>query len=192
MSIYRLITMDGGSFSLSLDGTTIAVTNLYDGIDWYSVQRSKYGQPQQYTHNTLLSTSKDNIKVPILHVHSDSAVLVGPTIGSVCLIATESGRTLQSLDHGGSEKIQTLAYIEMVNKERRIATGVSEGGSQSVIRLWVAKDDHPMLTRKIHQENSRYLTVTWGPWASHPEPQVPSNVDIGQAGPLSGPSTHFT
>ncbi|KAI0311338.1 WD40-repeat-containing domain protein [Amylostereum chailletii] len=135
-----------GGLSISPEGTTVVITNLYDGLDWYTVPRSKYGQPH-HVLNTVLPMGRDNVRIPLLHIHNGSTVLVGSSTGKVRLIDVNHGRTLQTLEHGETDKIQALVYAQTGGRERRIVTAVSEGGSQNVIRMWVAEDDSRLVQR---------------------------------------------
>lgn len=90
-----------GASSASPRGDSLATTNLYDGIDWYSLQKPRYTQ-SSFTHTTILGI-RENIILPIIHIHDSSAVLSGGSDGSARIIHTRSGETLQVLEHGSRD-----------------------------------------------------------------------------------------
>jgi hypothetical protein len=53
----------------------IAVTNLYDGIDWYSLD-SNHFMDTSFQHTTT-HTTPENVILPIIFIHGNSAVLSG-------------------------------------------------------------------------------------------------------------------
>ena len=96
--LYPLPSLHSGASSASPRGDSLATTNLYDGIDWYSLQKPRYTQ-SSFTHTTILGI-RENIILPIIHIHDSSAVLSGGSDGSARIIHTRSGETLQVLEHG--------------------------------------------------------------------------------------------
>ncbi|KAI9430648.1 WD40-repeat-containing domain protein, partial [Lactarius indigo] len=83
--------------AVSSNGKVLAVTNLYDGIDWYSLNSNHFMDAsfQYTTHHTI----PDNVILPITFVHGNTAVLSGTSYGCA-RITTVKDRTLaESLRH---------------------------------------------------------------------------------------------
>ena len=87
-----------GSISLSADAQQLAVTNLYDGIDWYSLQQAAYGHTS-WTRHTLQAVGRHNVIIPIVHIGDSKTVVIGSSGGTVRIINSRDGRTLHTLDH---------------------------------------------------------------------------------------------
>jgi len=77
------------------DGTTIAVSNLFDGVDWYSTS------PPRHAYSVKIPIS-DNLPTPLSYIDNGSAILVGGTSGKAHIIDCKSLNVLQVLDHNGT------------------------------------------------------------------------------------------
>ncbi|KAH8978445.1 hypothetical protein EDB83DRAFT_2327327 [Lactarius deliciosus] len=130
-----------GCSAVSSNGKVLAVTNLYDGIDWYSLNSNHFMDAsfQYTTHHTI----PDNVILPITFVHGNTAVLSGTSYGCA-RITTVKDRTLaESLRHDSSEDIvQAL-----------IVTGVAERGGETEIRYWIQEPESD--TKKATELKSR-------------------------------------
>ncbi|KAA1479957.1 WD40 repeat-like protein [Dentipellis sp. KUC8613] len=89
-----------GASSLAPSGCTIAVTNLCDGVDWYSLMASRFSPGGKFT-NTTPFPYRDNVMIPISHSYDGSFVAVGGTSGVARLIDADGGQMIQDLEHGG-------------------------------------------------------------------------------------------
>ncbi|KAI9444319.1 WD40-repeat-containing domain protein [Lactarius indigo] len=128
-----------GCSAVSSNGKVLAVTNLYNGIDWYSLNSNHFMDAsfQYTTHHTI----PDNVILPITFVHGNTAVLSGTSYGCA-RITTVKDRTLaESLRHDSSEDIvQALAYTSR-GDFRQIVTGVAERGGETEIRYWIQEPE---------------------------------------------------
>ena len=98
----------------------MVVTNLYDGIDWYSLRGSNY-ERTFFVRTTFDMSNKDNGKVPIMYVQAGFLVLVGSSGGSVRLFNAQTGDLAQTLEHEGVSRSYTVAILNSANaiKPRR-------------------------------------------------------------------------
>ncbi|KAA1480052.1 WD40 repeat-like protein [Dentipellis sp. KUC8613] len=89
-----------GASSLAPTGCTIAVTNLCDGVDWYSLMTSRFSPGGKFTNTTPIPF-RDNVMIPIAHSYDGSLVAVGGSSGTARLIDADGGQMIQELEHGG-------------------------------------------------------------------------------------------
>jgi hypothetical protein len=68
-----------GCSAVSLDKKTLAVTNLYDGINWYSLG-SNHFMDASFQHTTTHPTP-ENVILPITFIYSGNAMLSGTSCG---------------------------------------------------------------------------------------------------------------
>ncbi|KAA1475956.1 WD40 repeat-like protein [Dentipellis sp. KUC8613] len=134
-----------GGLAIAPKGNAMAVTNLYDGIDWYSITRpSSSSVEAKFVRTAFHFTGANNLKLPIVYAHGGDAVAVGSSTGAVRILgAKDSTHTIQTLQHGGDsseeEVVQALACRDD-GKERRLVTGTSDK-NRGVISVWLAVGD---------------------------------------------------
>ncbi|KAH8976394.1 WD40-repeat-containing domain protein [Lactarius akahatsu] len=124
-----------GCSAVSSNGKVLAVTNLYDGIDWYSLNSNHFMDAlfQYTTHHTI----PDNVILPITFVHGNTAVLSGTSYGCARITTVKERTLAESLRHDSSEDIvQALAYTSQ-GDFRQIVTGVAERGGDTEIQMLV-------------------------------------------------------
>lgn len=104
-----------GRSALHPNGSTIAVSNLFDGVDWYSIS------PQKHANSVKIPIS-DNLPTPLCYIHGGSALLVGGTSGKAHIIDCRSLNELQAMDHNGA----AVLYVETLDNanHRDQTTGV--------------------------------------------------------------------
>ena len=85
-----------GWSALSPDEKHIVVSNLYDGLDFYSISDRAvcYSVPCPINQNK-------NKPVPVLFSNDGKVVMVGGTSGSARILDSGSCETLQTLSHNG-------------------------------------------------------------------------------------------
>ncbi|KAI0643949.1 WD40-repeat-containing domain protein [Trametes meyenii] len=108
----------------------LAVSNLYDGFDVYDVTADF--QKHLRTFAVPLSI---NLPLPVLLTSDESEMVVGSSSGKVHVFDPTTGRELQLLDHAG-DIIQALAYCDLHAGVRLLATGSSEKGGATLVRVW--------------------------------------------------------
>ena len=73
----------------------MAVSNLYDGFDLYSVK--------EQTHlRTFQVNTEVNVPLPVLFIGDASTLVVGTSCGEVRMIDVRAGVILEELDHEGT------------------------------------------------------------------------------------------
>jgi hypothetical protein len=93
----HLILLRGCS-AVSPNQKILAVTNLYDGIDWYSLDSNHFiDTPFQ---NTTPHTISENVILPVTFVHNSSAVLSGTSTGCARITSLKDYSLVESLHHG--------------------------------------------------------------------------------------------
>jgi len=89
-------TLYSGSSAISPGGKHIVVSNLFDGLDFYSVA------DRTLSHSVPCPINQQkNAVVPVLFTSDGSAIIVGGTSGSVRVLDSSSCETLQVLSHDG-------------------------------------------------------------------------------------------
>jgi len=75
----------------------LAVTNLYDGIDWYSLN-SNHFMDASFQHTTTHPTP-ENIILPVIFIHSNVAVLSSTSYGCACITTVKDWALVERLRH---------------------------------------------------------------------------------------------
>ncbi|KIK10702.1 hypothetical protein PISMIDRAFT_124037 [Pisolithus microcarpus 441] len=96
-----------GHAALSFDTKRIALTNLGDGVDIYSLGKS---YPDLRIKNRPASQNQ-NVPVQVSWLSDGGAVVSGSSDGDVRIWATSSGELLQSLEHKGKTSLRWAAHI---------------------------------------------------------------------------------
>jgi hypothetical protein len=92
-SPFRFLILPSGRSCLSVDHGTIAVTNLFDGVDWYDLA-------SQGVIDSLRIAIVDNVITPII---SDSvgSLIVGGSCGAVQVLQPFPAVVVQTLELEG-------------------------------------------------------------------------------------------
>ncbi|KAI0027861.1 hypothetical protein K488DRAFT_90381 [Vararia minispora EC-137] len=92
-----------GASHLSPDNSAVATTNLYDGIDWYTLQGVHLEglRLKRHSYTTLMNIREDlNVILPIKFIEGGTAILLGGTDGLAHIISSGiGGGDRQVLDH---------------------------------------------------------------------------------------------
>lgn len=141
-----------GFSAISSDETTLAVSNLFDGLDIYDLKN------QQFTR-TLPTYIMENVLIPLVFVHNNEAILVGSAHGAVKILNCLTGDTRADLSHSSTpsissslclipdyvldwDMVQAIDYhYDRSKSTHYIATGISEKGSATYVKLWKASSD---------------------------------------------------
>lgn len=123
-----------GCSAVSPNQKVLAVTNLYDGIDWYSLD-SNHFMDTSFQHTTPHAIS-ENVILPVTFIHSGTAVLSGTSTGCARITRLKDHSLVESLQHDSGDIVQAVAY-SAAGDCRQIITGVSERGSETGIRYWI-------------------------------------------------------
>jgi len=121
----------------------IVVSNLFDGLDFYSIVDRTLSHSVPCPMN-----QQNNALVPVLFNSNGSAVIVGGTSGSVRVLDSQSCETLQVLSHDGRLfTVSTTCCVSSTEYNRRRSyTG-------NCACLWPIKFSYSLLTGLVH--NSR-------------------------------------
>ncbi|KAH9168609.1 hypothetical protein EDB89DRAFT_1909190 [Lactarius sanguifluus] len=112
-----------GCSAVSSNGKVLAVTNLYNGIDWYSLNSNHFMDAsfQYTTHHTIL----DNVILPITFIHGNTAMLSGTSYGNAIVY---------HIPHA------TQAYTSQGDFQQ-IVMGVAERGGETEIWYWIQEPE---------------------------------------------------
>ncbi|KAI6002071.1 quinon protein alcohol dehydrogenase-like superfamily [Pisolithus albus] len=162
-----------GHAALSSDTMRIALTNLGDGVDIYSLGKS---YPDLRIKNRPASEDQ-NIVMQVSWLFDGEAVISGSSDGVIQIWDTSSGEPLQSLEHKGEEAIAAFEYPSGTV----IATGASRATQDVYIKLWQHKIDAPSLFWRVTKSYlwmanlacrdiahsvlavQSFILATWGP-----------------------------
>ncbi len=86
-----------GCSIVSRNEKILALTNLYDGIDWYSLD-SNHFMDASYQH-TSTHPIPDNVILPITFIHGSSAVLSGTSDGYARITTVTDWALAERLRH---------------------------------------------------------------------------------------------
>ncbi|KAI0268926.1 WD40-repeat-containing domain protein [Russula aff. rugulosa BPL654] len=125
-----------GCSAVSPNQKILAVTNLYDGIDWYALDSNHFmDTPFQ---NTTPHTISENVILPVTFVHNGAAVLSGTSTGCARITNLKDHSLVESLQHGLGDIVQAVAYSS-TGDCRQIITGISEKGLETEIKYWIQR-----------------------------------------------------
>ncbi|KAF9790990.1 WD40-repeat-containing domain protein [Thelephora terrestris] len=126
-----------GRSCVSPDGKFVAVSNMYDGVDFYSISTPAFSHTIQYRVNPHM-----NSPIPVEFFPDGRVLLIGGTHGSARMVDTQTYETIQLLPHSGD-------LIQAVNVHRAsgggwvISVGVSELGTETAIKVWSSNTGGP-------------------------------------------------
>ena len=92
-----MFSRSSGRSALSPDEESLVVSNLYDGVDWYSMKDRRLTQSATFRIDADL-----NVILPILFINNWSAVLLGSSCGHARIFDAQTTETIQTLDHNGA------------------------------------------------------------------------------------------
>lgn len=124
-----------GHAALSSDKKRIALTNLGDGVDIYSLGRS---HPDMRLKHPPLSEEK-NIPVQVSWLRDGAAVVSGSSDGDVRIWEIPSGEPIQLLEHEGCI-VQAVATFDY-SGSTVIATATAETAEDTRIKIWKSKNN---------------------------------------------------
>ena len=82
---------------VSPDEKTLAITNLYDGIDWYSLE-SNHFMDALFQHTTTHVTT-ENVILPVTFINAGNAVLLGMSCGCAQITDAHTWSLIEKLTH---------------------------------------------------------------------------------------------
>jgi hypothetical protein len=89
-----------GRSAISLDEKTLVVSNLYDGLDWYSI-------PDRVFSRAVPIRIVRNKPIPVLFIDNGNAIMVGGSSGAVRILDSRTAETMQTLDHNSESFTMT-------------------------------------------------------------------------------------
>ncbi|KAI0283835.1 WD40-repeat-containing domain protein [Russula brevipes] len=114
-----LIGYVGGCSSVSPNEKILAVTNLYDGIDWFSLN-SNHFMDASY-QSTTTHPIPENVILSITFVHGNSAVLSGTSNGCTCITTVKDWAHTEKLQHDAQDIVQAVVAPYMAVKYQCLA-----------------------------------------------------------------------
>ncbi|KAK0505147.1 WD40-repeat-containing domain protein [Armillaria luteobubalina] len=144
-----------GWSAVSTDGMVMVMTNLFDGIDVYSLASNTL----QHTAN-IPDDILDNVVIPICLINQDKAIFVGGSDGTASIVDLDMGKILCTLHHS---HINDLAYTEL-DGTKYLVTGDSEKGDQCCIKIWVGMSPGSQRNKwfkKLHIKDVAFQALTW-------------------------------
>ncbi|KAF9784449.1 WD40-repeat-containing domain protein [Thelephora terrestris] len=121
-----------GRSCVSPDGKFAVVSNMYDGVDFYSISTPAFSHTIQYRVNPHV-----NSPIPVEFFPDGRILLVGGTHGSARMVDTQTSETIQLLPHSG-DLIQAVNVYQAGSGEWIVSVGVSELGSETAIKVWTS------------------------------------------------------
>lgn len=102
-SFIQIYSCNSGHSAISLDEKYIVVSNLYDGLDWYSVADRALSHTVHCPINQQM-----NLPIPVLFTGDGGAIITGGTCGSVRVLDASTSETVQTLPHSGKSRPNSL------------------------------------------------------------------------------------
>ncbi|KAI0027354.1 WD40-repeat-containing domain protein [Vararia minispora EC-137] len=82
---------------------TIVASNLYDGLDWYTIQDPPPPRPRSPAHHThttqMRAPSLLNVILPVKFIEDGTSLVVGGWDGVAHILGVTGGQSTQTLDH---------------------------------------------------------------------------------------------
>ncbi|KAI0351857.1 WD40 repeat-like protein [Trametes cingulata] len=125
-----------GGAAITPNHRYIAVYNLVDGLDLYTLGPHKKPKPRMSYKLNKPPRSKHTLQVEF--IHRGNAVVCGTTSGTVRVWETSTGEPCQDLDHPENDIIQAIAST-LQDKTSYIAVGSAARGQGTYIKIWRAK-----------------------------------------------------
>ncbi|KAK0474503.1 WD40-repeat-containing domain protein [Armillaria novae-zelandiae] len=148
-----------GWFAVSTDGMVIVTTNLFDGIDVYSLASNTL----QCTVN-IQDDILDNVIIPICLINQDQAIFVGGSDGTALIVDLDTGKILCTLHHSHiNNLVQAIAYTEL-DGTKYLLTGDAEKGDQCCMKVWVGMSPGSQKNnwfKKLHIKDIAFQALTW-------------------------------
>jgi hypothetical protein len=92
-----------GRSCVSPDGKFVVVSNMYDGVDFYSISTHAFSHTIQYRVNPHM-----NSPIPVEFFPDGQHLLIGGTHGSARTIDVQTSETIQLLPHAGEYEHQPI------------------------------------------------------------------------------------
>ncbi|KAK0502070.1 WD40-repeat-containing domain protein [Armillaria luteobubalina] len=148
-----------GRSAVSTDGMVMVTTNLFDGIDVYSLASNTLQRTANIPDDIL-----DNIVIPICLINQDEAIFVGGSDGTASIVDLDTGKILCTLHHSHvNDLVQAIAYTEL-DGMKYLVTGDSEKGDQCCIKIWVGMSPGSQRNKwfkKLHIKDVAFQALTW-------------------------------
>ena len=92
-----------GRSCVSPDGKFVVVSNMYDGVDFYSISTHTFSHTVLYRVNPHM-----NSPIPVEFIPDGRTLLIGGTYGSARMVDTQTSETIQLLPHSGEYGLQAM------------------------------------------------------------------------------------
>ena len=91
------LTPFSGYSAISPDEKHLAISNLFDGLDWYSITEHKLSHSVPCPINL-----QNNIPLPVHFGDDGGIIIVGGSSGNARILDTTTAETIQTLSHDGT------------------------------------------------------------------------------------------
>lgn len=91
------LTSSSGYSAISPDEKHLAISNLFDGLDWYSITEHKLSHSVPCPINL-----QNNIPIPVRFGDDGGIIIVGGSSGNARILDSMTAETIQSLSHDGT------------------------------------------------------------------------------------------
>lgn len=103
--MYTLVScLTRGGTAVNPNHNYIAVYNLQDGLDLYTLTAQKKAKPKRSYKFDKAPNAR--LKLQVAFVHKGHGILCGTTTGKMSVWETVSGELFQHLEHGGESRSQ--------------------------------------------------------------------------------------
>ncbi|KAK0468524.1 WD40-repeat-containing domain protein [Armillaria novae-zelandiae] len=142
---------DRGRSAVSTDGMVIVTTNLFDGIDVYSL-----------ASNTLQCTANiqddilDNVVIPICLINQDQAIFVGGSDGTASIVDLDTGKILLN------DLVQAIVGIHQAQRGLGLTVVMSRLTQNWMV--WVGMSPGSQKNnwfKKLHIKDVAFQALTW-------------------------------
>ncbi|KAJ8514311.1 hypothetical protein ONZ45_g8126 [Pleurotus djamor] len=134
-----------GKSALSPKQNLLLFFNFYDGFDMYSMSEPHGAFQAPRLLRTFRLTITHNMLLQCAFINEGNSVLMGCTNGNVVVDNIVNGAP-EVLPHDGDDIVQAVAY-HCSGASAYIATGTSEKGEETKIRIWRVEKESGLINR---------------------------------------------
>ncbi|KAJ8489223.1 hypothetical protein ONZ45_g13678 [Pleurotus djamor] len=146
-----------GKSALSPKQNLLFFFNFYDGFDMYSMSEPHGAFQAPRLLRTFKLSIAHNVLLQCAFINAGKSVLMGCTNGNVVVDNIVNGAP-EVLPHDGDDIVQAVAY-HCSSGSAYIATGTSERGDETSIRIWKVQKETDLVDRATTRKPSNYYST---------------------------------